>query len=152
MAAAKTLNSDANHKKGHRIIRTVYLYLVAMIGLITFIFGGIGMINTVLQNYVFQVNDLIYTPIPYPGMKLSGGCNGSYLADPSNPNSKMVTPTPAEVETCQKVEKEQQDQNRRNSIDRELSISIAQLLIGLPVWLFHWGIIQKEYRKKEEHS
>lgn len=144
--AEKTLNSDTNYKEGHPIISTVYLYLVAMIGLITFIFGGVGMINTVLQNYVFQVNEVV-APVNYPGSKTIGRCDDPYKSD-----GNMIVPTAQEIEICMKDEQDKQERTARNKVGRELSSAIAQILIGLPVWLFHWVIIQKEYRKKEENS
>lgn len=144
-APAQKMSPDAS---GQRFIRNLYLYLVAIIGLVVFIFGAVGIINNVLQNYVFHVDDSIYyQPISVPGGKT--GCAQSYL-DPTDPQGKKwLTPTAEEVAVCERQQKEQAEQNRRNNIGRELSISIAQIIIGLPLWLFHWGIIQSEYRRKK---
>jgi hypothetical protein len=46
----------------------------------------------------------------------------------------------------------QNEQMSRNQIGMDFSIAFAQLIVGLPVWLFHWNIIQKENRKKEEEE
>ncbi len=143
-----------DHKQKHhqtmRVIRNVYLYLVSMIGMITMIFGAVGLVNNVFSNFVFQVNDNIYTE-PYPGSR--SACLQPYV-DPADPElKKMIKPTAEEAAACEKNQKEQNEQYRRNSIGREFSIAIAQLAVGLPVWLFHWGVIQKEYaRKKDEHE
>jgi len=141
-------------KKAIRIIRNVYLYIVTMIGLITFIFGAIGVINLVLKDYVFQVNDYAapYSTPVYPGMKAGGTCSQSYVDVTDTTGKRMITPTSQEVEECNKTLKQQQDQNFRNDVGRELAISIAQIAIGLPIWLFHWGIIQKEYRKRDDEN
>ncbi|MFA5829438.1 MAG: hypothetical protein WC843_03010 [Candidatus Gracilibacteria bacterium] len=150
--ATASQSIEAPGKKSHRIIRNIYLYLVAMIGLITLVIGLVGIINNVLQNYVFQVNDNIYsTPVPYPGMK-NGGCDQSYPDPTDTTGKKLITPTAQEVQKCDQVLKDQQEQNRRNNIGREFSISIAQIMIGFPLWLYHWGVIQAEYKRKEEET
>ena len=143
-----TVKSDG-HKKSLRVIRNVYLYLVAMIGLIVFIFGAVGIINNIFQNYVFKVDYDNYTE-PYP---LKGGTCSMQYPDPTDKEGKrLISPTPQEMEECVKRMDQQKVQNRTNRIGMEFSISIAQIVVGLPIWLFHWGIIQKEYRRKEDES
>ncbi len=134
-----------------RIIRNVYLYLVTLIGLITFIFGSVGIINNVLQRYVFQVDQgSIYTAPVYPGYR--DQCSSSY-PDPNDPQGKMmISPTTQEITDCRKSQDEQNKRINDSNFGRDLSISLAQIVIGLPIWLFHWGIIQKEYRRREEHE
>ncbi|MCC7197049.1 hypothetical protein IT413_02515 [Candidatus Peregrinibacteria bacterium] len=138
------------HKGGAmRVIRNVYMYLVTFVGLVTFIFGAVGIINNVLQHFVFQVDqDAYYSQPIYPGMK--GQCAQSYI-DPADPEGKrMIAPTTQEVEECKVAEKELNKRISNSNFGRELSISLAQILIGLPIWLYHWGVIQKEYRRKED--
>lgn len=134
--------------KAFRIIRNVYLYLVAMIGLVTLIFGSIGIIDNVLKNYVFQVDEFYYYTEP---VAVKGGiCTQSY-PDPADTTGKtMIAPTKEEIADCEKRYEEQRELSRKNQMGRDFSISIAQIVIGLPLWLFHWGIIQREYRRKEE--
>ena len=120
-----------------------------MIGLVVFIFGAVGLINNIFQNYVFRVNYNYYAePVAYPFK--TGTCYMQYPDPTDTEGKRMITPTAEESAACEKSQKDQQDQNNRNTIGQEFSIAIAQLLVGLPVWLFHWGIIQKEYRRKEE--
>jgi len=135
--------------KAMRVIRNVYLYLVAMIGLITFIFGSVGIINNILQRYVFQVDQMnIYTPVAYPGFK--DQCSSPY-PDPADPQGKLtLNPTTQEIADCRKAQDEQNKRANDSNYGRDLSISLAQIGIGLPIWLFHWGIIQKEYKKRDE--
>lgn len=137
------------HHKALRVIRNVYLYLVTMIGMITMIFGAVGLVNNIFQNYIFQVNDYVYME-PFPSR--GGYCAQQYV-DVSDPEGKrMLKPTDAEIQECERRQKEQNEQNRRNTIGREFSIAIAQIGVGFPVWMFHWGVIQKEYRKRKEEE
>lgn len=132
-----------------RIIRNVYLYLVALIGLITFIFGSVGIINNVLQHFVFQVDQVdFYSPAIYPGMK--GQCAQPYVDPTDKEGKRMIVPTTQEVDDCRKAETEQNKRINNANFAREISIALAQIVIGLPIWLFHWNVIQKEYRKREE--
>lgn len=128
-------------EKALRIIRNVYLYLVAMIGLIVFIIGSVGLTNNVIKNYIFGANEYRYIS-PFDTQ-----CEQFYTKDPTS--SLMLERTPEEIAECERRIEEQNELNRRNDLAREFSINIAQIVIGLPVWLFHWGIIQREYRKKK---
>ena len=142
-----------DQKKTHggalRVIRNVYLYLVTLIGLITFIMGSVGIINNVLQHYVFQVDDAYTSPVRYPGSY--DMCSQPYPKTGAAPDDKnLIAPTTQEIADCRQAEKEQNEKANRANFGRELSISLAQILIGLPIWLFHWNVIQKEYKKREE--
>jgi hypothetical protein len=137
------------HKKAAHIIRTVYLYLVSMIGLLVFIFGCVSTIDNLLKNFVFQVNYNLTYEAPYPR---GGTCSQPY-ADPTDTTGKtMIAPTTQEVADCKVQMDKQNEQNRKNQIGMDFSVAFAQLIVGLPVWLFHWGIIQKENRRKEEET
>ena len=131
-----------------RVIRNVYLYLVAMIGLIVLIIGAVGIINNIFQNYIFRVDyENYYTePVPYK----TGTCYSQYPDLTDSEGKRLVAPTAEESAACEKRQEVQKEQNRRNRIGTEFSIGIAQIAVGLPIWLFHWGIIQKEYKRKEE--
>lgn len=131
--------------KALRVIRNVYLYLVAMIGLVVFVIGTVGMVNNVLKNYVFQVNE--YRSYVSP---LDDGICPRFYTRPGS--DEEIERTDEEIEECERAQEEQQEQYRRNEIGRELSINVAQILVGLPLWLLHWGIIQREYRRKKKKS
>lgn len=134
-------STHPGEERALRVIRNVYLYLVAMIGLIVFLFGAVGLTNNIIKNYVFGADDYRYIS-PF-----GTECAQTYSKDPTS--SVMVERTPEEIAECERRIEEQNELNRRNDMAREFSINIAQLVIGLPVWLFHWGIIQREYRKKK---
>ena len=141
--------NQSSHKKSLRVIRNVYLYLVAMIGLVVFIFGAVGIINNVFQNYIFRVDYDNYTqPFPYG----AGTCYSQYVDPTDKEGKRLITPTPAESADCETKQAQQKEQNRINRIGTDFSISIAQIVVGLPIWLFHWAIIQKEYKRKEEEG
>ena len=141
-------------KKGKsvRVIRHVYLYLVTLIGLITFVMGAVGIINNGLQRYVFKVDQIEnFGPVAvYPGYQ--DQCSMAY-PDPKDKEGKTtITPTSQETADCRVAAQEQSRHFSDAQFARELSISLAQIAIGLPIWLFHWGVIQGENRKKRDED
>ncbi|HLG25562.1 MAG TPA: hypothetical protein VI588_02090 [Candidatus Gracilibacteria bacterium] len=145
---AVAVKTDKNrHHKAQRIIRNVYLYIVSMIGLIVFIWGAVSIINTVLKTYVFQVDDYTYYS-PF----MEGPCEMQQI-DPKDPTGKtMIEHTTQEIAECEEKIEEQRVRDRTRNLGYDVSIGVAQIAVGAPVWLFHWGIIKREYRRKEDEK
>lgn len=99
-------------------LRLLYLYLFSFVGLLITVIGGIQIVDLTLKTYVFKVNEYSYYPEAIP---IEGG-------KPVN----MV------------------DQEYRNKIEqanqrkRQLSNSLAMIVIGTPLYLYHWKTIKKE--------
>lgn len=98
------------------IIRLVYLYLFAAVGLITVIVGTVKMVDLGLKTFVFPNVDKyeIYSTKPIDGQI---------------------------VESPEVIQQRQERETKRNR-ERELSGSLAMLMVGLPVYLYHWKTIQ----------
>jgi hypothetical protein len=103
----------------HPLIRTIYLYTFSLIGLILIIFASVSMINIGLKTFIFTDADQDYYP-------------------------RFV---PLEGEES-KVDPEAEENFRRSQRQRELSQSIASLLVGIPLYLFHWNMIKRENQGK----
>lgn len=133
----------AKSQPTHRTIRNIYLYAVALIGLIIFAIGSIGIINIVFKNYVFKIEEYIYEPVSR-GMK--SNCAMLY-PDPADIQGKhLIAPSEEEIRLCEEKTKAQQKTQQKNQLARDFSIAIAQIFIGFALWLVHWRIIQKEWR------
>lgn len=102
-------------------LRLLYLYLFSFVGLLITIIGSIQIIDLGLKTYVFQVNEYSYYPEKFP------------LED----GNTVVS----EAEQIKRNEMEQSNQRKR-----QLSNSIAMILVGAPVYLYHWKTIKKENR------
>lgn len=72
-----------------------------------------------LKNYVFRVSE--YT----------------YYADPIMEEKTTIPP-----EELERRNKEEQNNQRK----RQLSNSVAMILVGVPVYLYHWKTIKKEQK------
>lgn len=100
-------------------LRLLYLYLFSFVGLIITVIGGIQIVDLTLKTYVFKVTEYSYYPEPAP-------------VEPGGKQVNMV------------------DQEYRNKIEqanqrkRQLSNSLAMIMIGTPLYLYHWKTIKKE--------
>ena len=143
-------------KKHYPLIRTIYLYLFTLIGLGLLIYGGISFINMGLRAFVFTMTDeqerIIHFQPPMPW---------------DLPISTIEEEIEKKEQVClteeQKVRIEhwlitfKNWEERRIEIDpiaarrhREASTNLSVILIGLPLYLYHWQIIKKETKNREE--
>lgn len=119
----------------HLLIRKIYLYIFALIGLVLVTIGCVRFIGLGLKTYIFTKADIyIEYPMTRP-IKIAptGG----------NKTEEFQEPSQEEVE---KYQKEQQSSNRQ----REAAESLAFIIVGLPLYLYHWSVIKKD--KKEEND
>jgi len=100
-------------------LRLLYLYLFSFVGLLITIIGGIQLLDLGLKTYVFRVSDYTYYP---EAMPVEGG-------------KPVVSPE----ESRRRNEDEAANQRKR-----QVSNSLAMILIGGPVYLYHWKTIKKE--------
>lgn len=97
-------------------IRLIYLYLFSAVGLIVSVIGSVRLVDLGLKVIVFQGADRY----EYYAPKLDG-----------------ETVDQEEQRLVQERETTRQRQ-------RELSGSMAMIVVGLPLYLYHWKTIQKE--------
>jgi hypothetical protein len=100
-------------------LRLLYLYLFSFVGLLITVIGSIQIVDLTLKSYVFKVNEYAYYPEMMP---VEGG-------------KPMISP-----EEGQKRNAAEQANDRK----RQLSNSLAMIVIGAPLYLYHWKTIKKE--------
>lgn len=101
-------------------LRLLYLYLFSFVGLLITIIGGIQIVDLTLKTYIFQVSD--YSS--YPAMSVKDE-NGAVIQSVEDQNE------------LQRLE-------ATNQRKRNLSNSLAMIIIGSPLYLYHWKTIKKE--------
>lgn len=106
-------------------LRKAFLYIFASVGLVLSIIGTVSLINLGLRTYVFTKSD-------YP----------CYNSVPILDKQSGLTQEQAE---------QQAKDNERNCIEgrtsekqRSASNAIAMLIVGLPLYFYHWGTIRKD--------
>lgn len=103
----------------HRIIRLIYLYGLAAIGVIILTIGVVSIIDVLLRIYVF-LPPPAPTPVPMP----------TPLAPPGSPGTEVLYCNYCIAENY-----------------RRLATAIAQIIVGLPLWAYHWRLAQREARQ-----
>lgn len=122
------------------LIRLIYLYLVALIGLVVFLFGSVGIVNTGLKA-ILGVNDSYYS-------SAKDMCRGQYTYAAPTPAeaAKLPDETSAEFKQCLVDQKLQQEDQQKNDRKRNIAEALAQLILGAPIWLYHWSVIQRDHK------
>lgn len=110
-------------------LRKVYLYLFAIVGLVLIITGGISLIDLGLKATIFKQAD------DYPIMI-------EKRIPTKDGQDRELT---AEEQAERKAEAEETQRKQRTSErQRQASRAIAQLIVGVPLFAYHWRLIRKE--------
>lgn len=132
-------------------IRTVYLYIFAIVGLVLLIIGGVRFIDMGLKAFVFTAADKeerLYSqqpPMPmYPVEYIDN------LKD-----DRELTTQQKEAINRWLLDYEAWE-NRRGELDpvtsrrhRDASINLAMILVGAPLYIYHWGNIRNDSKQTE---
>ncbi len=132
------------------LIRTIYLYIFALLGLILIIIGGVRFIDMGLKAFVFtraeedqRISYSYPSYAPYSLSKLEGSTEDDRLTD------EEIVLVKEWLDDYQSwKEKADQIDPVSSQRHREASMSLAMILIGLPLYLYHWRIIKKETKEK----
>lgn len=135
-------------KNNNPVIRAIYLYIFTLLGLVLIIIGSVKLIDIALKTFIFKQADeeqrisYIIPPVTI----------GSDIERKIEDNSEEVVLTEEEINQInQYIAYYNEWKEKRDSIDpvtterqRDISNSLAMMLIGLPLYLYHWGLIKKE--------
>ena len=143
--------------KKQSLVRTIYLYIFALLGLILLIIGSVNFLNMGLKAFIFNQAEeeqrILYKQVPTP-------FSDSRIKDIEGEIDK-------EEEICFSEEEEEKIKNwlvdynnwKESSLKvdpitarrhRDASLNLSLILIGLPLYLYHWKIIKKETKEREE--
>jgi len=139
------------------LVRTIYLYLFALVGLTLLVIGSVRFVDMGLKAFIFTKADeeqrlnYIQPSSPYPIEKFQ-----SITQSPET----TVTLTESEKVSLQMWLADYESwKKRRDAIDpilsqrqRDASFNLAMIIVGLPLYLFHWWLIKKETRQREREN
>lgn len=97
------------------LIRKIYLYLFSLIGLVLITIGTVRLVDLGLKVFVFKDADTFFE---FP----------------------VRTPDGEKTETPEEVKQMQRSSQRQ----RDAAGALAQIIVGLPLYLYHWSVIKKE--------
>lgn len=107
-------------------IRTLYLYLFSFVGLLIAVIGCIQIVNLGLKTYIFKEADRV-----------------DYYVKPIEAPGEAVMST-EEAKLSEEKQKESNRQQTQSQRQRELANSLAMIVVGVPLYWYHWKTIEKE--------
>jgi len=131
--------------KATGVVRTIYLYLFSLLGLIFVSIGSIRLLDMALRTFVFREADALeryeVPPVPVMGR-----------LERVDEVAERAELTEEEKQTLRRsIEEYRRWEERRAQVDpvrarrqREASSSLAMILVGLPLYLYHWRIVRRE--------
>ncbi len=118
------------------LIRTIYLYLFSLVGLTLVVIGSVRLVDLGLKTFVFTKADQILIYPAYP------------RTEAPLPDSQKAL-SPEDEEKFKQEQLKYEKESRASQRQRETSTSLAFLMVGIPLFWYHWRLIQKS---KENNS
>lgn len=113
-------------------IKLLYLYLFSLVGLIITTIGAVRIVELIIKVYIFK-----------------GADRYDYYSPPVVPDGKVsVSTEEAKLEEARQTEIQEKETTRQRQ--REASGAVAMLVVGFPLYKYHWAIIQNDNKKKKE--
>jgi len=130
-----------------KLIKTIYIYLVSFVALMMIVISTVDLLNQTLRAFVFTKADN-YNRYAKPigcedGMAIVDKTEDAVRAenlDTTKTNTKMT------AEKCAQLEKANLEREKQNQIadrQRDFANDIALILVGLPLFYFHWRIARR---------
>ena len=133
-------------------IRIIYLYIFAITGLVLLIIGGVRFIDMGLKAFVFTAADeeqrfyIKQPPMPmYPMEKIEDIQDGGEL---TAQQKEAIERWLVDYETWEEQREEVDPITSQRH--RDASINLAMILVGAPLYIYHWGTIRKESKQRLE--
>ncbi len=134
------IHMDSQPSNKVAIIKNLYLYLVSFVALMMVVVSTADMLQIVLKKYVFTKADQDYYSYS------SFDCGG--MMAPKGPTpAAPETAKPPTTEECKQREaeaKKQAEENRAAQRQRDLVRDISFILVGIPLFAYHWNVVRKK--------
>jgi hypothetical protein len=115
-------------------IRLLYLYLFSFVGLLVTVVGSIQLVNLGLKAYVFpQADEMVVYPTMRPLVVPMEGTKEPPVQVSEEEQKKLD----------EDMRKAHKDQTKRQH-QRDATNAVAMIIIGLPLYVYHWRLAQKE--------
>lgn len=117
------------------LIKSIYFYLVALIGLLMVVFSVADVVNIGLRTWVFPKADLNQYP--------QSSCATMIVKAPDATESDVQFQ--ARLADCQKTQLSD-DEARAIQKQKDAVRDISFIVVGIPLFLYHWVVIRRERR------
>ncbi len=136
------------------LVRTIYLYLFALVGLTLLTIGAVRFVYMGLKVFIFTQADkqqeIMYKQPPFASLPQE---RINQIAQ-APVNTGLTADEKVSVEQWLADYKNWQEQNNKfdyltSQRQNEASMNLALMLVGVPLYLFHWRLIKKDTKAKE---
>ena len=137
----------------HPLVRTIYLYLFTLVGLTLVVSGAVRFLDMGLKVFIFTKADddqklqrfYPYSSIPAISIEKIQNFQESTSTELTSEEKTALKSWLAEYQAY----KEQADKTDylTSQRQRDASSSLAMILVGLPLYLYHWRIIKRETKE-----
>jgi len=117
-----------------KIVNNLYLYIFSTVGLVIFMVGSIGLVNVVLKTYIFPLTHYQEYWNDVYGCQWKTNTDGTPLSGD-------------DLVVCEAKQEEERVISDSDARKRDIARGIAEVIIGTPIWIYHWMVIRK---KKDE--
>ncbi len=139
----------------NHFIRTTYLYIFALTGLTLLVIGTVQLVNLGLKTFVFTKADEQYNYASMPPMPMMMSptreiSEEDFVSAIEQCEGKCDLTDEQENQIAQWLRDYRQWQNepkvdyRTQQRHRESALAASLILVGLPLYLYHWRTIKKE--------
>ncbi len=124
------MEEQSTHSKSRTgLLKKIYLYVVSLVSLIMIIVACVSLINLGLKAFVFtKADDSFYSTYACP------------VASPASPDATAAQTAPCDAATQQQQQHDQLVASREAEASRDLAL----LIVGLPIFFYHWRLVRKE--------
>ncbi|MGB0757237.1 MAG: hypothetical protein ACPGO5_02150 [Patescibacteria group bacterium] len=137
-------------------IRTVYLYLFALVGLAITVIGATMLVNLALKAWIFTEadSDTYYYNERPPSLvidrdvelveSLQNCDEGCELTDAQ---LKQIDAWLADYEWWLENNKNDQTDFQKRRRQQQASTALSMIIVGVPLYLYHWATIKRDRRR-----
>lgn len=108
-------------------IRLLYLYLFSFIGLLICVIGSVRLVELAMKVFIFK-----------------GADQFEYSKPVMAPEAREAKLTKEGLKMEEEDAKMYQERENKRQRQREVSGALAMIIIGIPLYLYHWKTIQNE--------
>lgn len=141
------------NKIHYPLIRTIYLYLFALVGLTLLIIGTTRFVDMGLKVFVFtkaEDEERLYNKQPPMPYQIDRVKEINEIKDTENLTEEERASIKEWLVNYEEWKKEESKVDTITSRrHRDASGNLSMILVGLPLFLYHWRIIRRETNKKK---
>lgn len=142
------------------LIRTIYLYLFSLVGLVLVIIAAVDFIDMALKAFVFKQADAqeqLYNKEPRPAYPPFGIEKTKEIANEETATITLTTDERNQLRVwLAEYEQFNEDRKRVDFVvarrHQDAARNLAMLIVGFPLYLYHWNVIRKEAKEKKENA